>query len=380
MKSGRILLLTALVLIASPGAKFGMDARSETVSVQETDAVQGVIDARLASRAAETGDTEIGDRASVLLIGLDARAGSDVAHCDVIQLVEIDASQQTVRITAVPRGTYSPLPPGGNYVAGDYYVSNACGIGGLEYGIAQIEKILGKRADHLAVVGFSEAMGTFRLLGLPATQTLQWLRARQTYAVGEPQRAHNHSTFLGHAIAEYAPTVSRLFATPVGYVLYGLVNTDLTYAETNALLRTLADIDLASHPERISLAMVPAYLTIDVPFDPGTLDAALDTPFNPADGPSRDEAQQALTALVTAGLEDPEFSERAFSQRVWLQLDDAQARESMHFALLSSRFARLESEEERQALIADYVIEMEAFDLLDWAEKGRGLLAVPAEG
>lgn len=379
MRSHKILLLISLILIASPGTKFAMDARSETVDVQETDAVQTVIDARLASRAAETDDAEIGDRASVLLIGLDARAGSEVAHCDVIQLVEIDAAQQAVRITAVPRGTYSPLPPGGNYIPGDYYVSNACGIGGLEYGIAQIEKILGKRADHLAVVGFSEAMGTFRLLGLPATQTLQWLRARQTYAIGEPQRAHNHSTFLGHAIAEYAPTVSRIFATPVGYVLYGLVKTDLTYAEIQALLRTLADIDLASHPERVSLSMVPAYVTIDVPYDPATLDAALDTPFNPADGPSKDEAQQALIALVTAGLEDPEFSKRAFSQRVWLQLDDAQARESMHFALLSKRYAQLESKEDRQALIADYVIEMEAFDLLDWAEKGRELLAAPVE-
>ncbi|MEI6510931.1 MAG: hypothetical protein WCO25_02695 [Candidatus Uhrbacteria bacterium] len=379
MKFGRILLLTALVLVASLGAKFAMDARSKTVAIREPDAVQAVIDARLASRVVETSDTEIGDRVSVLLIGLDARAGSDVAHCDVIQLVEIDAAQQTVRITAVPRGTYSPLPPGGNYIPGDYYVSNACGIGGLEFGIAQIEKILGKHADHLAVVGFSETLGAFRLLGLPTTETLQWLRVRQPYAIGEPQRAHNHSTFIRRAMAEYAPVVSRLFATPVGYVFYNLVETDLTYAETRTLLGALADMDLANHPERVSLAMVPAYEFIDVPYDPETLDTALDTPFNPADGPSKDEAQRALIDFVTAGIDDPAFAERAFSQRVWLQIDDAETRESMHFALLSKRFAQLESEEGRQALVADYIIEMEAFDLLDWAEKGRELLAAPIE-
>ena len=139
------------------------------------------------------GDDEI---ARILFIGLDSRAGQTHGHCDAIQLIEIDKGKNSVQITAVPRGTYSPLPPGVGATTTDYYVSNACGLVSLEYGVKQMEYILGKKADYIMVVGFSEVMGILKYLDLPTTPTLQWLRHRQGYAIGEPQRAHNHSTFL----------------------------------------------------------------------------------------------------------------------------------------------------------------------------------------
>lgn len=375
--TSRRTILTAILLVATSMVAWAVVASREPDAPSDnsaSDAVSEIVDARRASYASDSAEDADGP-VSVLLIGLDARAGSDVAHCDVIQLFEIDPTAETIRITAVPRGTYSPLPPGGDYVPGDFYVSNACGIGGVAYGIAQIEKILGRRADHLAVVGFSEAVGAFRLFGLPTTETLQWLRVRQPYAVGEPQRAHNHSTFLRQALINYAPVASRLLATPVGPVLYNLVRTDLSYAQTRAILDSLSEMNLAAHPERITLSMVPAYDIRDIPYDPASLETALDTPFNPTDGPSRDEAQRALADLLIANIGDPEFSERAFAQRLWMQVDDAQTRESAHFALLSSRVSLLADEAERQALIADYVIEMDALELPDWAERGRDLLA-----
>lgn len=351
-------------------------AQEQLMGPSVHDQIQTVIDARLAAREAEEGALPSNDDGfvSVLLIGLDTRLGDTVGHCDVIQLIEVDIPAQRVRVTAVPRGTYSPLP-GTGHLPSDYYVSNACGIGGLSYGISQIEKILDQKADHLVVVGFSEAIGAFRLLDLPTTETLQWLRMRQPYAIGEPQRAHNHSTFLKQLILKFSSTEQTRLQTALEYVLYSLLDTDLSFSQSAALVRALANMDLGAHPERIELLMKPAYVIQDIPYDPATLPTVLNTPFNPKDGPSKEEVQQRVLDTIRAGLDDTAFVERAFAQHAWLQMDDAGARESVHFALLSAYLPQVTDPAERTTLLADYVIEMEALGESVWAAKGRELLA-----
>lgn len=340
------------------------------------DQIQAVIDARVEEQkgADDSGSLEDDRVVSVLLIGLDTRLGETVGHCDVIQLIEVDGAAKRVRITAVPRGTYSPLP-GTGHLPSDYYVSNACGIGGLSYGIGQIEKILGQKADHLVVVGFSEAIGAFRLLDLPTTETLQWLRVRQPYAVGEPQRAHNHSTFLKQLILKFTSTEQTRLQVALEYVLYSLLDTDLSFSQSQRLARALLAMDLGAHPERIELLIKPAYVIQDIPYDPAALATALDTPFNPKDGPSKEEVQQRVLDVIRAGLNDAAFVKRAFTQHAWLQIDDAGTRESAHFALLSAYLPQVADPAERTTLLADYVIEMEALGEPAWAVRGRELLA-----
>ncbi|NQV90077.1 LCP family protein [Candidatus Uhrbacteria bacterium] len=337
--------------------------------------IQAIIDTRLAMLTSPKYGPfkETDDVISILLIGLDTRAGSDVAHCDVIQFIEINNTNQTVRITAVPRGTYSPLP-GTGHIPSDYYVSNACGIGGLEYGLAQIEKILNKQPDHIVMIGFSEAIGSFRLLGLPATETLQWLRVRQPYAIGEPQRAHNHSTFLKHLLTNTPLTETSHWQTALEYVLYNLVDTDLTFTQAQELVSMLASLQLQDSPERVELFMKPEYTIQEIPYNADQLDVVLQTPFNPADGPSDEETQQRVIDAVSAGLTDTSFVTRAFDQHLWLQLNDRATRESIHFTLLSAILEQTQDEETRQTILADYVIEMEALGESSWAEQGRSLL------
>lgn len=338
--------------------------------------IQSVIDARLhAQTSASFGPFQERDASvSILLIGLDSRAGDTVGHCDVIQFIEIDDKAQTVHVTAVPRGTYSPLP-GTGHVPSDYYVSNACGIAGLEYGIAQIEKILGKRADHVVFIGFSQAIGAFRLLGLPATETLQWLRVRQPYAIGEPQRAHNHSTFLKYLLT--SPKALAVFGWPTAlqYVLYNLVETDLTFSQAQALVASLENMQLQDHTDRISLFIKPEYVITDIPYNEDQLDAVLQTKFNPKDGPSKEEIQQQMIDAINAGLVDPLFVKRAFEQHLWLQIDDKATRESVHFSLLTALLSQTQEDQTRESLLADYVIEMEALGESYFAQQGRILLA-----
>ncbi len=392
MKRRNILLIVGLVILLGIGGWFVVQsivsyqqsAEARKVEQDLRTQIQSVINAR---RPTQLGgeDAEPFDEhgiVRVLLIGLDSRSGSTLGHCDAIQFIEIDKINQTVNITAVPRGTYSPLP-GTGHLLSDYYVSNACGIGGLDYGIMQIENILGQKADYVAVVGFSEALGTFRLLGLPTTETLQWLRLRQGYAIGEPQRAHNHSTFLKQLLVKFTLTNNSQLDTVWEYLLYQLVDSDLSFKQTQDIVSAFSAMDLANHSERISLSMKPAYAVAEIPYNSENLDEYLSARLDPISGQipegaytgiSEPEEQQQLMDLINAGLVDIDFVKRAFEQKLWLQIDDEATRESVHFALLSKYLSQISEAETGKNLLADYIIEMEAIGQTEWAKTGRELL------
>ncbi|HBR80765.1 MAG: Cell envelope-related transcriptional attenuator [Candidatus Uhrbacteria bacterium GW2011_GWE2_45_35] len=387
-----VLLVFAVVLVGLGAwltvraAVFFVSWKQEKVAHEVLEQqIQEVIDNRLtAQEAAEATDT-FGDDGIVriLFIGLDSRSGSAVGHCDAIQFVEIDKNKETVNITAVPRGTYSPLP-GSGHLPSDYYVSNACEIGGLDYGIEQIEKILGQKADYVAMIGFSEALGVFRLLKLPTTETLQWLRLRQSYAIGEPQRAHNHSTFLKQLLVKFVPDNTSSFDVAWEYLLYQLVETDLSFGQAQEIITELSAMNLSEQPEKIILSMKPAYLVFDISYDPEHLEDYLSARLDPVSdripegaytGISEPEAQQKLMDLINAGLEDTEFVKLAFEQKIWLQLDDEGTRETVHFAVLEKYLEQVSDTDEVKNLLADYVLEMELDGQTAWAEAGRNLLA-----
>ncbi|MCR4314232.1 MAG: hypothetical protein NUV84_03230 [Candidatus Uhrbacteria bacterium] len=323
----------------------------------------------------------------VLFLGLDTRTGEAVSHCDAIQFIEIDRLKSTVTITAVPRGTYAPLP-GVGHAPTDYYISNACEIGGLAYGITHIETILGTKADYVVVIGFSGALGVFRLLDLPTTQTLQWLRARQAYAIGEPQRAHNHSTFLKNLLINHTPTPSSEPTPAWQYLLYQLIDTDLSFTQTQQIVESLTNMDIGHHPDDIVLRMTPAFEVTDIPYDPAQLEIFLTTVLDPLvkrikdgsySGRSHLESQQQLMQLVTQGLEDASFVSHAFEQSIWEQMDDEPTRESVHFTLLSSYLTAQSQPEMRAKLITDYILEMETLNQPYWSQQGRVLLILSAD-
>lgn len=321
--------------------------------------------------------------AKILLIGLDRRTGDTDGHCDAIQLVSVDKNKQEVTITAVPRGTYSPLPPGGKYLPSDYYVSKACGIGGLEYGIKQIEKILGQKEDYLVVVGFSEVLGIFRNLDLPTTETLQWLRHRQGYAIGEPQRAHNHSTFIKQMMIKYIPQQKSVMSTALQYILYKTVKTDLSFNEVRTIADALSAMEFTDHPERIRLAMKPAYDVQDIPYAEEYLGEYLNKMLTPVEarltpgdysGLTEEEAQAKLLQTIEEKKDDPDFAVWAFDNALWLQVEDEEKRMTVQYDFLVDHLATLSVSEERKNAISDYILEMEYYNEEDWAAKGRELL------
>ncbi|KKS71474.1 MAG: hypothetical protein UV42_C0027G0010 [Candidatus Magasanikbacteria bacterium GW2011_GWE2_42_7] len=299
--------------------------------------------------------------ARVLLIGLDSRAGQEFGHCDAIQMIEIDTAKEAVTITAVPRGT---------------------ALGGLAYGIENIERIVGSKADYIVTVGFSETLGVLRTAELPTTETLQWLRNRQGYAIGEPQRARNHSTFLKQMLIKFVPESSSAIDKPFHYILYKIVSTDLTFGEAEALVTALSEMDIKNHPEKIHLAMRPAYAVQDIVYDPDTISDHLSStlgkisqwlPKVDYSGQTEDDIQEKLLATIHEKEGDEEFLKWAFENDLWLQIEDDTVREQTRWDMMNTFFTLI-SKEEKQDLLADYILEMEQLGKSEWAEKGKELL------
>jgi anionic cell wall polymer biosynthesis LytR-Cps2A-Psr (LCP) family protein len=369
------------LLFVQPAARVSLEAAEPPA----WDAVNDVLAARQSEIDAESEipfgtDTQI----NILALGLDSRKEGLERHCDAIHMVTLDLEDWSIRITSVPRGTYSSLPPGGSYKETDYYVSNACAFGGLDYGVSQIEKIVGVKADYVATVGFSQALGIFRVLELPTTETLQWLRHRQTYAIGDPQRSQNQAVFMKDVALRLLGGDG--ISTPVMHILYSLVDTDLDFKTAQALYTAYRASEIEDRPEDIRLAMRPHFDTRIYHFDPenadeqvGALVAALQGRLSSRDltNKSVEELQAELETYLRESLASDETVVHVYEEQLWRQLEDEDDREELHFRFLEKYVKEIRDTDHDKAveLVTDYVLEKQYFELTSWEQKGRSLLA-----
>ncbi len=381
-----LIILGAIISTAFIIQRYIVEQDARKAEQSRKDAIMAVIDARIEAAAKTSSTDPFGDDgiARILVIGLDTRIGSDVSHCDAIQLVEINKILETVRITAVPRGTYAPLPPGTAVTSSDYYVSNSCALGGIAYGITNIERILGTKADYVAFIGFSELMGALRTLRLPASDTLQWLRHRQGYAIGEPQRARNHSTFIKTMMVRYTPLSITKVDTTLHYLLYRFIRTDMPFSTVQILIQTLSDMNISERPEAITLAMRPSYTVEDIVYDPDEAGAYVTTMITPISKYLSTHDFQKLTeadimhTILTSIEEhstDEMFITWAWEHKLWFQISDEDIRLDTQYKLLTSYLALQNTTHIRQEILGDYVLEMKFLGYTDWANKGEQLIA-----
>ncbi|MBT5338200.1 hypothetical protein HN858_04395 [Candidatus Falkowbacteria bacterium] len=360
------------------------------------------------------------NKIKILLLGVDSRVSDKTGHCDAIQFIEIDKNYKTITITAVPRGTYSPLP-GTGHLPSDYYLSNACGVVGLEYGIEQIEKTLGQKADYIAIVGFSQAMGIFRELKLPTTETLQWLRNRQGFAIGEPQRAHNHSTFIKQMLIKYLGEEDSDPNKVWQYIIYKMLKTDLSFQQVQDIVKVVSAFDLAKNAGQINTLVKPEptvkkkveenqeliekqeseentsptetpedtpeqeekLIIMDIYYDQENLEEQLDKllikhterlPEGDFSGLSEQEMQTLIMKQIQLEINNSDFTKQAYENEIWLQIEDDNKRNGIHYELLTKYLELFDDNELEKQIISDYIINMQVRELTDWENKGKDLL------
>ena len=350
--------------------------------------INDVVDEVLAQRKASVEDdtgTTFGEshEINILLLGLDARKDWENPHCDAIHLFTLDIENWDMHITSVPRGTYAYIP--GSWLPTDYYVSNACGIMGLEYGISQIEKILGVKTDYYVTVNFNQVLRIVRLFDLPTTETLQWLRHRQSYAIGDPQRSHNQAVFMKDMIVGHLARFRSDFTGPMTYVLYNLVDTDMDYATAKTVLDGFLTAEIDARGDDITISMKPFHETVDYHFDTENPTAQLDQfytflstvlPDDVFTDRSLEEIQTELVAYLSERLNDEGTVEDIVDMQLWLQVEDETTREELHYQFVEAYAYELTKQDAEAALamVSDYILEKQALQLPEWEDQGRGLL------
>ncbi len=321
------------------------------------------------------------DEINILLLGLDGRKGWDNPHCDAIHMFTLNLTDWTIQITSVPRGTYAYIP--GQHLATDYYIANACSFEGLEYGIEQIEKVIGVKTDYYVTVGFSQVYGILRTFDLPTTESLQFLRHRQSYQIGDPQRSHNQAVFIKDiALSQMGRFRSDLFK-PAFFLLFNMIDTDMDYTLARSLFFGYLDHDIDSRPDDIILRMRPHYDTEDIHLDFDNVEEQIDTLLTRIRGRVSDEDlsdrpledyQKELIQYLEDHLEYGEDFDLVIDKRLWLQIEDDAKREEYHFAYLEQRVRRMQEDQIDEAidLITTYIIEKETlgiFESVEWAEE-----------
>lgn len=350
--------------------------------------IEDVVEHVLAARTrdiVETGEVPFGEGnvINVLFLGIDSRKEGEEKHCDAIHMASVNVSDWTVHITSVPRGTYAYIPPG-TYKPNEYYIANACGYAGLEYGIDQIERLIGVRADYVVTAGFSQVLGSLRALGLPTTSTLQWLRHRQSYAIGDPQRSHNQAVFLGDLMAKFATPDARVPVT-MQYVLYSFVDTDMDFGTARALYEGLVASDVASRTTAVTYAMKPHYDTVDYHLDLENPDeqiaALLDRirPYLSKDDLSDrtlEDVQAELVAYLRDAVQTADGVALVIEEETWRQVEDDTVREELQYAFVAAWVAREDADKEASVqYAADYILEKQTLGIAEWEAKGRELLS-----
>lgn len=329
------------------------------------------------------------DVINVLVLGIDSRKEGGEAHCDAIHMFSVNVRTWDVVITSVPRGTTSALPPraanDAPYLPTDYYLANACGFGGLAYGIEQIEQVAGVKYDYLVTVGFSQAIGVFRALGLPTTDTLQWLRHRHSYAIGDPQRSHNQALFMEDLVRKYSAPESRL-PTTLLYVLYTFVDTDMPFGTARSLYGAYADANRANELAEITHEMKPYYATVDYHFDLENADDQISgllerirgvVPSADLSGRPLSDVQAELIVYLNDALQQPEEAQRVVDDELWLQVEDDTSRETLQFAFVSWYATALVASDRDAAIayVSDYILEKQTVGSSEYEAQGRQLLA-----
>lgn len=384
----RIVALGIGVLLTIIGAWFLFHRPSfvESAAIQPRvdSAVDKVIAARRDAILHPSSDVPFGEDSdiNILILGIDSRKEGSEQHCDAIHMLTVNTENWTTVMTSVPRGTYTYIPPG-TYAETEYYVANACAFAGLEYGVEQIERIVGVQSDYVVTVGFSQTYGILRALNLPTVESLQWLRHRRSYQIGDPQRSQNQAVFMKDLALKFLDEDG--LSTPMLYLLYSFVDTEMDFATVKALHDGLIAANIASRPDDIALEMRPEYETQDMHLDfenpDAQIAALLDrirtvTSKDDLSDRTIEEVQTDLIAYLDGMLVSGESLAREMNDQLWRQVVDEGERERLHYAYIEAYAYELLADDREAAvqLIADYILEKQTLGLLIWEKEGRDLL------
>ncbi|MEK7094527.1 MAG: hypothetical protein AAB886_00265 [Patescibacteria group bacterium] len=343
---------------------------------------------------------ELPPKINVLLVGVDKRVNWEAEHCDAIHLMKFDLVDERVEIVNVPRGTPTrmEMPAGwepkkelvdavmeeerikeeaGITESGnqgirseddktkveiiteeiatrawgmEQYVSNICYYAGFEPFVREIEKITKEKIDYTARIGFSEAEGILRVLKFNPASTLQFLRHRQSFSLGDVQRSYNQAVFIGDMLSGRISDVGKL-PTVLQFTLFRLLKTDMPPEVAHTLFKEISQSKIVGDRTRITHKTMPALFGNPevIHIDPEDVRLEVDRLYG------------HLTRLLPSfNVKDTEMTIKGYVENAereasaaWLDGDTEQARAIMNTVVSNELWHQIENDKERIRLMVE---------------------------
>ncbi len=322
---------------------------------------------------------ELKENINILLLGLDARRGDGNPRCDALHMISFDSINNAIFITSIPRGTIITLPGKDKETS---IIGNACHRLGYDFVKREVERLTGLKADYIVKTGFSQTMGIIRDFNLPTVATLQYLRNR-SLPLGDYQRSHNQAVFIKDMILNHLEDINTV-PKPLRYLLYKTIDTDLPYDTASEIFDRLSKNDIKNHPENI---LIYTKTTDPMRFKDMHLANSLTAEDLRNDQEFQDyqnnleiylnNLTSRLERLISSGNLSAAYRyvRVPFSQKIWLQIDNEEKRNSYHYQMLKGYVLSSTDKSNLSSQILDFITEMEIINNTELKNKGEELLS-----
>lgn len=146
-----------------------------------------------------------GKRVNIAITGVDSRIGERYRHADANHVVSLLLDKGEIEIYSIPRDTYAFAGFEDDSLDKYNLLTNVLGRLGRKSYLSELARI--SEIDHIhyyVELGFSQAIGIIEKLGFKDPKsTLQILRDRKSYRIGDFQRSYNQGNFISGAIYKF---------------------------------------------------------------------------------------------------------------------------------------------------------------------------------
>ncbi len=281
-------------------------------------------------------------RINIALIGLDGRMGATTGHADANHILSIMPDIGKIQIISIPRDTYVDCGYDDTTHLNKltvYYM--AAGRQSYLQKLAEIAKL--PSIPYYIEFGFSQAMGMMSLFGYKSTETLQVLRSRKSFAIGDYQRVYNQAQFVKQLMVRHYNTLTGTFQPVFINGILVLVKTNMKNSEITNIFSNLEQNNFTASPENISIKIRPSLKANYKVFDFSNpemivqmkkqlgLDkiAKRDTSaFTPTDFTKylENKLSKIIIAATKDTLKNPQLTinklKPTYEQKIWLQFDN----------------------------------------------------------
>ena len=310
---------------------------------------------------------------NILLLGIDGRKGDGRGRCDAIHIFSFTPAEKAMRITSIPRGTKVNIA---NVSTQSAYLANNCHIKGIQDTIEKIEEISGINVDAYVSLGFSQSMGILRLMNLPTTPTLQFLRNRR-YAIGDYQRSHNQAVFLKDMFIAY---FKQFYEMPkaVRKIAFNSLESNLDFDTADYLIEKIEENKIYLNGNNIILITKPEknkYIK-ELHIDTTTKNTEewQDKDFITYQGEITNYLNNLITAAeayLKAGniVQANSKLKIPFAQQLWNQIEEETVREQIHYEITRAYSASISDRALKENTIQNYINEMKYLNKTEYLEQ-----------